>query len=90
MLLGEAGVLEGRSATTHWKALGWMRETFPGVEVVEDQNVVEDGRVLTSAGVAAGIDLAFRVVARYLGVEAARNTARHIEYAYPEDNARRV
>jgi transcriptional regulator GlxA family with amidase domain len=90
MLLGKAGVLEGRRATTHWKSFGWMRESFPDVEVVEDQNVVEDGRVLTSAGVAAGIDLAFRVVARYLGVEVARNVARHIEYVYPDDNARRV
>jgi transcriptional regulator GlxA family with amidase domain len=50
MLLGKAGLLDGKRATTHWKSLGWMRESFPNVTVVEDQHVVEDGDVLTSAG----------------------------------------
>ena len=60
-----------------------MRESFPGVEVVEDQHVVEDGHVLTSAGISAGIDLALRVVARHHGEAIARATARHMEYPYP-------
>ena len=90
MLLGTAGLLDGRRATTHWGSLGWMRESFPGVTVVEDEHVVEDGRVVTSAGVSAGIDMALRVVARYLGLEVARATARAIEYPYPDDNSRRV
>ena len=49
-----------------------------------------DGRVLTSAGISAGIDMALRVVARYHGEEVARATARHMEYPYPDSNARRV
>ena len=90
MLLGHAGLLNGRRATTHWKSLDWMRESFPGVTVVGDRHVVEDGDLLTSAGISAGIDLALRVVARCHGEGVARATARHMEYRYPDDNTRRV
>jgi len=90
MLLGKTGLLDGRHATTHWRSLGWMRESFPAVMVEEAQHVVEDGNVLTSAGISAGIDMALRVVARYCGEPIARATARHMEYPYPEDNRRRV
>ncbi len=90
MLLGAAGLLDGRRATTHWRSLDWMRESFPAVTVDYDQHVVEDGPVLTSAGIAAGIDLALKVVARYHGEAVARATARHMEYPYPDNNARRV
>jgi transcriptional regulator GlxA family with amidase domain len=90
MLLGQAGLLDGRHATTHWRSLGWMRESFPAVAVEEKLHVVEDGHVLTSAGISAGIDMALRVVARYHGEAVARNTARTMEYRYPDDNSRRV
>ena len=66
MLLGKAGLLYERRATTHWKSLDWMRESFPNVTVVDDQHVVEDGDLITSAGISAGIDInSARVVARY-------------------------
>jgi transcriptional regulator GlxA family with amidase domain len=90
MLLGFAGLLEGRRATTHWRSLDWMRESFPSVTVAYDQHVVEDGRIVTSAGISAGIDMALTVVARYYGEAVARATARHMEYPYPDTNARRV
>ena len=90
MLLGQAGLLDGRHATTHWRSLQWMRESFPSVTVEEKLHVVEDGNVLTSAGISAGIDMALRVVARYFGETVARNTARNMEYRYPDDNSRRV
>jgi transcriptional regulator GlxA family with amidase domain len=90
MLLGTAGLLEGRPATTHWKALPWMRQSFPTVTVVEDQHVVQDDNLFTSAGISAGIDLALRIVARHHGEEIARASARHMEYPYPVDNSRRV
>jgi transcriptional regulator GlxA family with amidase domain len=90
MLLGRAGLLDGRRATTHWRSLAWMRESFPSVTVEEQLRVVEDGNVLTSAGISAGIDMALRVVARYHGETIARATARHMEYSFPEDNKRRV
>jgi transcriptional regulator GlxA family with amidase domain len=90
MLLGQAGLLDGRHATTHWRSLDWMRQSFPKVTVEDKQHVVEDGNVLTSAGISAGIDMALRVVARYHGEAIARNTARNMEYRYPDDNSRRV
>lgn len=90
MLLGFAGLLDGRHATTHWKSLDWMRDSFPSATVEYDQHVVEDGRVLTSAGISAGIDMALKVVARFCGEPVALATARHMEYPYPDSNARRV
>lgn len=90
MLLGGAGLLDGRRATTHWRSLDWMQDSFPSVEVERELRVVDEGDVVTSAGISAGIDLALTLVARYCGEEVARSTARHMEYPYPEDNVRRV
>jgi transcriptional regulator GlxA family with amidase domain len=90
MLLGQAGLLEGRRATTHWAALDWMRQSFPAVTMSDDMHVVEDGHIFTSAGISAGIDMALRVVASHYGESVARETARRMEYRFPDDNARRV
>jgi transcriptional regulator GlxA family with amidase domain len=90
LLLGRAGLLDGRRATTHWRSLVWLRESCPAVTVEEQMRVVEDGSILTSAGISAGIDLALKVVVRYFGEGVARATARQMEYQYPEDNDRRV
>ena len=90
MLLGFAGLLDGHHATTHWRSLDWMRESFPSVTVEYDKHVVTDGRIFTSAGISAGIDMALKVLERYYGENIARATAKHMEYAYPENNARRV
>ena len=90
MLLGFAGLLDGHRATTHWRSLDWMRESFPKISVAYDQHVVEDGSLVTSAGISAGIDMALKVVARYCGETVARATARHMEYSYPESNERRI
>jgi len=90
MLLGGAGLLDGRRATTHWHALDWMRASFPQITVEDQLHVVEDGRILTSAGISAGIDMALRVVTRYYGEAVGRATARHMEYPFPEDNRRRI
>lgn len=90
MLLGQIGLLDGRRATTHWRSLEWMRQSFPSVTVEDKLHVVEDGQVLTSAGISAGIDMALRVVARYCGEAVGRATARHMEYPFPDDNRRRI
>jgi len=90
MLLGFAGLLDGLHATTHWRSLDWMRESFPSVTVEYGKHFVQDGRVLTSAGISAGIDMSLKVVANYFGEEIARATARHMEYPYPESDVRRI
>ena len=89
-LLGKAGLLDRRRATTHWRSLDRLAESFPSITVVRDLHVVEEENVLTSAGISAGIDMALRVVARHCGESVARATARHMEYVYPETNARRI
>lgn len=84
MLLGFAGLLAGRRATTHWEALDWMRESFPTTDVIADSRVVVDGALITSAGIAAGIDMALKVAEIYYGLDVAQHTARHMEYLPPE------
>jgi transcriptional regulator GlxA family with amidase domain len=90
MLLGQAGLLDGRRATTHWRSLDRMRDAFPAVTVEEKLHVVEHDNVLTSAGISAGIDMALRVVIRYFGEAVARGTVRNMEYPFPDNNQRRV
>jgi transcriptional regulator GlxA family with amidase domain len=90
MLLGFAGQLNGLHATTHSRSLDWMRDSFPTVTVGFEKHVVEDGRVFTSAGISAGIDMALKVVVRYFGEDIARTTARHMEYPYSDNNKRRI
>jgi len=90
MLLGFAGLLDGRRATTHWRSLDWMRDSFPAVTVEYEKHFVKDERLFTSAGISAGIDMSLKVVAHYHGEPIARATARHMEYTYPESDARRI
>ncbi|MEW9529470.1 DJ-1/PfpI family protein [Microbispora sp. NPDC049125] len=77
LLLGAAGLLEGRRATTHW-AMRHLLERFGAVPVAE--RWVEDGPILTAAGVAAGIDMALYLTARLAGEETARKVQLWIEY----------
>ena len=90
LLLGKAGLLDGKRATTHWRSLDWMQKLFPKSSVERQLHFVEDGTLFTSAGISAGIDMALRVVARHCGEAIARATARHMEYPYPESDARRI
>ncbi|MBK5101424.1 MAG: DJ-1/PfpI family protein [Desulfobacteraceae bacterium] len=90
VLLGKAGLLKDRKATTHWKAINWMRELFPEIEVVEDQHVVKDERVFTSAGISAGIDMALHIVGHYFGDDISKATCRHMEYSFSKDNKRHL
>ena len=79
LLLGKAGLLEGKRATTHWAALDLLESLGTGADVQRELRVVDDG-VITSAGVASGIDMAFYVVERLCGQDVADETARYIEY----------
>jgi transcriptional regulator GlxA family with amidase domain len=79
MLLTSAGLLQGKRATTHWAALDELEALGGGVQVVRGARWVDDG-VISSAGVSAGIDMAFYVVEKLLGKEVADRTARYIDY----------
>ncbi|MER5620744.1 helix-turn-helix domain-containing protein [Streptosporangium sp. NPDC002544] len=75
-VLGAAGLLDGRPATTHWSHTEHFQKLFPRVRVNPDVLFVDDGDVLTSAGVAAGIDLCLHIVRRDHGTEVANRVAR--------------
>jgi len=90
LLLGKAGLLDDRRATTHWRSLAWMQELFPKTHVEGQLHFVEDGALFTSAGISAGIDMSLKIVARYFGDAVARATAKQMEYPFPESDARRI
>ncbi len=90
LLLGRAGLLDGKRSTTHWLALDLLEQSFPATRVVRDEHVVTDGTLVTSAGISAGIDMALLVVARLCGDTVARQTAEYMEYRFTADNRRRV
>ena len=79
LLLAKAGLLKERRATTHWGALDLLATVDPTVTVERNERVVTDG-VVTSAGVAAGIDMALAVVEDFFGRDVADETAHYIEY----------
>jgi len=77
-LLAEAGLLEGRRATTHWRYAPLLRSRFPHVSVEMDRIFVRDGDVWTSAGISAGVDLALAMVEADCGPEVAKSVAREM------------
>jgi transcriptional regulator GlxA family with amidase domain len=77
-LLAEAGLLDGRRATTHWAYCADLARHYPAVTVEPDPIFVRDGNVVTSAGVTAGMDLALALVEEDLGREVALEAARHL------------
>jgi transcriptional regulator GlxA family with amidase domain len=77
-ILAEAGLLDGRRATTHWNGARDLQAQFPKVKVEEDRNFIVDGPVWTSAGMTAGIDLALAMVEQDLGADVARAVARQL------------
>jgi transcriptional regulator GlxA family with amidase domain len=79
-LLAARGLLDGLPATTHWGSIERLRNTHPRVDVRDDVRYVDNGHIVTSAGVSAGIDMSLHIVGRLLGDEVARETARNMEY----------
>lgn len=79
-LLAESGLLHGKRATTHHAALPYLHKMYPEINVQEQVRFTDEGDVMTSAGVSAGMDLALHAVAKLLNEEAAVRTASVIEY----------
>ncbi len=79
LLLAQAGLLKGHRATTHWASLDLLASLDAEITVERDERVVDDG-IITSAGVASGIDMSFHIVETIFGREVADETARYIEY----------
>lgn len=86
-LLAEAGLLDGLGATTHWEDCAEMQERYPAVGVRRDVPWVDCGKVVTSAGISAGIDMSLHLVERLAGRQLAEATARQMEYRWSSDAA---
>lgn len=78
LLLAECGILNQRSATTHWRDVAELRQRYPGVRVVDDAIYVHDGHIWTSAGITAGMDLALALVAEDHGQALALKVAKRM------------
>jgi transcriptional regulator GlxA family with amidase domain len=83
-LLARAGLLDGKDATTHWEDIDQLRNMFPQVRVQKKLRWIDQGAVLTSGGISAGIDMTLHLVERLAGRELAQRTARQMEYDWSE------
>jgi len=86
-LLAKIGLLKGHSVTTHWEDIPDLRAAHPDLTVVENVSYVDEGSVVTSAGISAGIDMSLHLVSRILGMPAACATARQMQYDWSEARA---
>lgn len=79
-ILAEAGLLAGLSATTHWEDLADFKQDYTTVTVVESVRWVDAGKIVTSAGISAGIDMSLHLVSRLVNLQLAQITARQMDY----------
>ena len=75
-----AGLLDGLEATTHWISIDELKEMLPTATIHDGQRFVDNGKVVTSAGESAGIDMSLHIVDRLCGEKAAAETAHFMEY----------
>ena len=80
LLLAKAGLLENLAATTHHLAIDLLKEVAPNTEIRAGDRFVDNGKIILSAGISAGIDMSLYVVAKLLGKEEAIKTAEYMEY----------
>jgi transcriptional regulator GlxA family with amidase domain len=85
-LLGKAGLLDGREATTHWRNFDFLRQAAPNAYIREDLRFTMDNSIFTSAGISAGIDMVLHIVSYFFGTKIGEATARQMEYPYPQNN----
>ncbi len=84
-LLAKAGLLHGKSATTHWEDIADLQLMFPELSVQENRRWIDEGSVITSAGISAGIDMSLHLVERLAGRALSLATARQMEVEWQEN-----
>lgn len=85
-LLAKAGILRDQSCTTHWEDIPDLRSMFPMLDVKENVPWVDNGRIVTSAGISAGIEMALHLVTKLAGKELAVKTARQMQYTWNNEH----
>ena len=86
-VLGYAGLLNGRSCTTHWQCIEQLQEDYPQTNVLDDRLFVEDGQIMSSAGIASGIDMALSIVEDRFGALFTAKVARALVVYLRRDGA---
>ncbi|RKG31784.1 DJ-1/PfpI family protein [Acinetobacter tianfuensis] len=79
-ILAEAGLLNGLKATTHWMDIARLTQEYPQIEVLSDVKYVDEGKIITAAGISSGINASLYIVAKLHGLEIAKQTAKRMEY----------
>jgi transcriptional regulator GlxA family with amidase domain len=79
-LLAKAGLLHGKSATTHWEDIADLKSMFPDVNVIENKRWVDEGKIVTAAGISAGINMSLHLVSRFYRDDLAVKTAKQMEF----------
>lgn len=80
LLLAECGLLNGKKATTHWMDLDQLEKDYPEINVQRGVKFVDEGHLLTSGGISAGINLSFYIITKLIGKDVAKATAKRMEY----------
>ena len=83
VFLAEAGLLTNRRATTHWRWMDWTRAQYPEIELISGNRYIDEGHIVTSAGVSAGMDMSLHLIERLRGDAVAVWTARRMDYRWP-------
>jgi transcriptional regulator GlxA family with amidase domain len=81
-LLAQAKVLDKHKVTTHWEDTADLRTMFPELNVIEKARWVDEGRIITSGGISAGIDMCLHIVSKLYDADLAERTARQMDYAW--------
>ncbi|WP_353779664.1 DJ-1/PfpI family protein [Winogradskyella sp. 3972H.M.0a.05] len=89
-ILAESGLLDNNHATTWYGAVESFKKRYPKVNVLSDVRFVDNGKIITTAGVSAGIDGSLHLVKKLIGIESARKTAQYMEYDKWDESAGRV
>lgn len=84
-LLAKAKILEKQKVTTHWEDIADLRDMFPQLNVVDNVRWVDEGRIITSGGISAGIDMSLHLVSRLHSNDLAEKTARQMDFAWTKN-----
>lgn len=79
-LLAKAGLLDGKKVTTHWMDIDRLAREYPKIDIQRGPKYVDEGSIITAAGITAGIDMSFHIIKKIFGTEIARATAKRMEY----------
>ena len=82
LVLGKAGSLEGLSAITHWKEVVAIQAAAPNTTILPEERWVDNGRIILSAGISAGLDMLLYVISKLFGNETADETAKYMQYEH--------